>query len=56
MTPGSGINQISLIMAEFQTGKRAVPGAYFGDGDNCSMQLRRRVQTHGREVLGTAHG
>src|SRR5204863_8967284 len=26
------------------------------NGDNCPMQqLRRRVQTHGREVLGTAH-
>ena len=23
------------------TGKCALPGAYFGDGDNCSMQLRR---------------
>src|ERR1700730_13812261 len=27
-------------------GKRAVPGAYSENGDNCPMQLRRRVQTH----------
>jgi len=27
-----------------------------GDGDNRSMQLRRRVQTDWREVLGAAYG
>src|SRR5713226_9809651 len=31
-------------------------GAYSEDGDNCSMQLRRRVQTHSNKVLGTAYG
>src|SRR5258705_6810950 len=31
-------------------------GAYSEDGDNCPMQLRRRVQTHSNKVLGTAYG
>ena len=31
-------------------------GTYSKDGDNCPMQLRRRVQTHRNKVLGTAYG
>jgi len=37
-------------------GNSTVASAYSGDGDNCSMQLRRRVQTHRREVLDAAYG
>jgi hypothetical protein len=37
---------VSLIVADLSTGKWAVPGAYSENGDNCPMQLRRRVQTH----------
>jgi hypothetical protein len=37
---------VSLIVADLSTGKWAVPGAYSENGDNCQMQLRRRVQTH----------
>jgi hypothetical protein len=35
-----------LIVAAFRAGKSTVRGAYSEDGDNCSMQLRRRVQSH----------
>ena len=37
---------VSLIVADLSTGKWAVPGAYSENGDNCQMQLRRRVRTH----------
>jgi hypothetical protein len=37
---------VSLIVADLSTGKWAVPGAYSDNGDNCQMQLRRRVRTH----------
>ena len=37
---------VSLIVADLSTGKWAVPGAYSKNGDNCQMQLRRRVRTH----------
>jgi hypothetical protein len=43
--PAIGLPRGSLIVAELLTGKRVSRGAYFGHGDNCSMQLRRRVQT-----------
>ena len=42
-TSGSGL---VLIVADLSTGKWALPGAYFENGDNCQMQLRRRVRTH----------
>ena len=38
--------RVSLIVADLSTGKWAVPGAYSENGDNCQMQLRRRVRTH----------
>src|ERR1700682_5873398 len=34
------------LVTGFWGGKRGASGAYSGNGDNCSMQLRRRVQTH----------
>ena len=37
---------VSLIVADLSTGKWAVPGSYSENGDNCQMQLRRRVRTH----------
>jgi hypothetical protein len=37
---------VSSIVAEFRAGKSTVRSAYSRDGDNCAMQLRRRVQTH----------
>jgi GNAT superfamily N-acetyltransferase len=39
LMPTSGSGLVS-------TGKWAVPGAYSENGDNCQMQLRRRVRTH----------
>jgi hypothetical protein len=38
--------RLSSIVAEFRAGKSTVRSAYSRDGDNCAMQLRRRVQTH----------
>jgi hypothetical protein len=35
------IISLSALDLLVPTGKWALPGAYFGDGDNCSMQLRR---------------
>jgi len=43
-------------MADLLTGKCAVRAALSRDGDNCSMRLRCRIQTHGRKVFGTAYG
>ncbi len=37
---------VSLNVSDFHTGKWTVPGAYSENGDNCQMQLRRRVRTH----------
>jgi hypothetical protein len=37
---------VSLIAADLSPGKWTVPGAYSENGDNCQMQLRRRVRTH----------
>ena len=41
--------EVHLVMdnyATLSTGKWEVPGAYSKNGDNCQMQLRRRVRTH----------
>ena len=37
---------VGSIVAEFPAGKSTVQSAYSRDGDNCAMQLRRRVQTY----------
>jgi hypothetical protein len=42
MPEGRGVISLSALdCGMVPTGKWAFPGAYFGDGDNCSMQLRR---------------
>jgi hypothetical protein len=43
---GARTRWVSLIVAAGRAGKGGIRGAYSGDGDNCSMLLRRRVQTH----------
>ena len=50
---------VARVLIAPQPGKKALgliwraAGAYSEDGDNCPMQLRRRVQTHSNKVLGT---
>ena len=34
------------LWQSFRAGKSTVRSAYSRNGDNCAMQLRRRVQTH----------
>ena len=52
--PNAGSGSVLIVAAGFHLFRSAV-GAYSENGDNCPMQLRRRVQTHRSKVLSTAH-
>ena len=41
--PGSAGRSPPPHVADLRAGIGPIPGAYFGNGGNCSMQLRRRV-------------